>query len=61
MQKATDGKKAEKGDKLAVNYAGRLLDGKEFDSSYKRHRPLNFNVGTGHVIRCWDVAFMHLA
>ena len=60
MQKATDGRKPSQGDKIAAHYAGRLLDGKQFDSSYDRGQPLNFNVGSGMVIKCWDTAFMHL-
>ena len=60
MQKA-DGAKPKKGDKIAAHYAGRLLDGKQFDSSYDRGQPLTFNVGSGHVIKCWDEAFMHLS
>jgi FKBP-type peptidyl-prolyl cis-trans isomerase FkpA len=41
--KATDGVK--------VNYRGTLIDGKEFDSSYKRGKPLEFKLDS--VIKCW--------
>jgi FKBP-type peptidyl-prolyl cis-trans isomerase FklB len=42
------------GDTVTVNYRGTLLDGTEFDSSYKRGQPAQFPV-TG-VIRGWTEA-----
>jgi FKBP-type peptidyl-prolyl cis-trans isomerase len=41
-----------------VNYAGRLLDGTPFDSSYQRGVPFQFQVGVGNVIKGWDEAFL---
>lgn len=41
-------------DRVTVHYRGRLLDGTEFDSSYKRGRPATFAV-TG-VIKGWTEA-----
>jgi FKBP-type peptidyl-prolyl cis-trans isomerase len=38
-------------DDATVNYRGTLLDGTEFDSSYKRNQPANFTVGK--VIKGW--------
>lgn len=38
-------------DIVKVNYRGTLIDGKEFDSSYKRGRPLEFKLD--NVIKCW--------
>jgi FKBP-type peptidyl-prolyl cis-trans isomerase len=47
----------QRGDTIICNYAGRLLDGTEFDSSYRRGAPLQFRLGTGAVIKGWDEAF----
>ena len=38
-------------DLVKVNYRGTLPDGKEFDSSYKRGKPLDFKLD--NVIKCW--------
>jgi FKBP-type peptidyl-prolyl cis-trans isomerase FkpA len=38
-------------DIVKVNYRGTLIDGKEFDSSYKRSKPLEFKLD--NVIKCW--------
>jgi len=38
-------------DSVSVNYRGVLADGKEFDSSYKRNKPLEFKLNG--VIPCW--------
>jgi len=38
-------------DTVKVNYSGTLIDGKEFDSSYKRGIPAEFRLDK--VIKCW--------
>ena len=38
-------------DTVKVNYRGTLPDGKEFDSSYKRGKPIDFRLDG--VIKCW--------
>ena len=42
------------GDRVSVNYRGMLLDGSEFDSSYKRGQPATF--GVTQVIKGWTEA-----
>jgi FKBP-type peptidyl-prolyl cis-trans isomerase len=48
------GPKAEPGKLVAVNYTGTTLDGKEFDSSKKQGKPIEFPLGQQAVIRGWD-------
>jgi len=45
------GKSPKATDTVLVHYAGTLLDGKEFDSSYKRKEPIEFPLN--HVIAGW--------
>lgn len=42
------------GETIAVNYEGKLLSGKKFDSSFDRGTPFSFAVVTGQVIKGWD-------
>ena len=51
---AGTGAKPTKDDTVVCNYRGTFLDGKEFDSSYKRGQPAEFPVG--HVIPGWTEA-----
>ncbi|MGH1361435.1 MAG: FKBP-type peptidyl-prolyl cis-trans isomerase [Burkholderiaceae bacterium] len=50
--KAGDGKKPTSKDQVTVNYEGTLINGKVFDSSYKRGQPATF--GVGRVIPGWQ-------
>lgn len=54
------GKRAVKGNKVAVHYKGQLVNGMEFDNSYKRKQPIEFTVGVGQVIEGWDEGIMLL-
>ncbi len=49
-----DGKKAEKNKTVSVHYSGQLENGKVFDSSYNRKKPIEFPLGQGMVIEGWD-------
>lgn len=48
------GKQAEAGKTVAVHYIGTLDNAKEFDNSYKRKKPIEFQLGRGNVIEGWD-------
>jgi FKBP-type peptidyl-prolyl cis-trans isomerase len=57
-----NGKKAQKGQKVTLNYTGYLLNGKKFDSSFDHGQPFEFTLGKGEVIAGWDegVAMMNV-
>lgn len=49
------GPEVEEGQMVFVHYTGvKLSDGEQFDSSYLRGQPFNFQVGAGGVIDGWD-------
>ena len=48
------GKQAESGKLVSVHYEGSLENGKVFDSSYPRKKPIEFKLGQGQVIEGWD-------
>jgi peptidylprolyl isomerase len=52
------GKVALKGALLVVQYEGLLEDGTKFDSSYDRGKPFQCVIGTGRVIKGWDLGVM---
>jgi len=56
--KPGDGKEARRGDTVRVHYVGTLPDGTEFDSSRRRDTPLEFQLGTGAVIKGFDTAIV---
>ena len=49
---------AERGCDIVVHYVGKLLDGKQFDSSRNRRDPLDFSLGAGDVIQGLDTGVM---
>lgn len=56
------GDNAKKGQTVSVNYTGKLLDGKVFDSNidpkFNHVEPFNVPAGAGQVIKGWDEALM---
>ena len=54
------GPKPISGSRVKAHYAGRLLDGTEFDSSYKRGEPIEFPLMAGAVIKGWDVSLLDM-
>jgi FKBP-type peptidyl-prolyl cis-trans isomerase len=51
------GTEAVAGKHIVVNYKGTLIDGTEFDSSYSRGVPFDFDLGAGQVIAGWEQGF----
>lgn len=51
--------KAKKGDRVKVHYSGRLINGKPFDSSQGKP-PLEFELGSGAMIRGFDEALLEM-
>ncbi len=54
IEQGNKGQYAELNDTVVVHYRGRLIDGTEFDSSYKRGKPASFKVS--QVISGWAEA-----
>jgi peptidylprolyl isomerase len=52
------GKEAVKGALLIVQYEGFLEDGTKFDSSLDRGQPFQCVIGTGRVIKGWDLGMI---
>jgi FKBP-type peptidyl-prolyl cis-trans isomerase len=69
-----NGKKPQNGQLVKVNYTGKLLDGKVFDTSIEAdakaagvynpqrpYKPFEFTLGAGQVIRGWDEGIAQLS
>jgi FKBP-type peptidyl-prolyl cis-trans isomerase len=56
---AGTGDTAREGQKVTVNYTGKTMDGKTFDSNmdpqFNHVEPFSFNLGQGQVIPGWDI------
>ena len=59
VQKAGTGISPSQGDTVVVNYTGKLMNGKIFDSSIGK-KPLVFPVGVGMVIQGWEQALLQM-
>lgn len=53
-----DGKEVVKGALITTHYTGTLADGSVFDSSHQRGKPFQCVIGTGRVIKGWDLGLM---
>ena len=53
-----EGKEVVKGALITTQYRGTLEDGSVFDSSYERGKPFQCVIGTGRVIKGWDIGLM---
>ena len=60
ITKEGNGPKPESGQLVSVHYAGYLMNGEKFDSSFDRNQPIEFPVGKGRVIKGWDEGIMLL-
>ncbi|MCB6184956.1 FKBP-type peptidyl-prolyl cis-trans isomerase [Leeia sp. TBRC 13508] len=53
-----DGKACVKGALIQAHYTGWLEDGTKFDSSHDRGKPFQTVIGSGRVIKGWDIGMM---
>ncbi|WOD11761.1 FKBP-type peptidyl-prolyl cis-trans isomerase [Pseudomonas sp. NyZ704] len=53
-----EGKEVVKGALITTQYTGMLEDGTVFDSSYDRGKAFQCVIGTGRVIKGWDLGMM---
>jgi len=53
-----EGKEVVKGALITTQYRGTLEDGTVFDSSYERGKPFQCVIGTGRVIKGWDLGLI---
>ena len=61
IQQGAGGSKPKQGNIVTVHYDGRLLDGTTFDSSRRRGKPFQFQLGMGKVIKGWDLGVARMS
>ena len=65
VNQAGTGAKPNKGDNVEVQYTGKLMNGKVFDSSLtnqqSKGKPVKFQVGVGMIIPGWEEGIMQFA
>jgi FKBP-type peptidyl-prolyl cis-trans isomerase FkpA len=59
-KKSGNGSLAKNGNILTVHYVGKFIDGRVFDSSYKRNEPFDFELGAKQVIDAWEEACLKM-
>lgn len=59
-KKLGKGPACKKGNKVGMRYIGKLMDGKVFDAN-KKGAPLTFTLGTGEVIKGWDIGVIGMS
>jgi len=57
IQQPGTGEQVKPGDKVAVLYVGKLLDGTVFDQTTEKDKAFTFRVGREQVIQGWDQVF----
>ncbi|AWG42788.1 peptidylprolyl isomerase [Candidatus Borreliella tachyglossi] len=60
INKQGNGRSAKRGSVLIVDYEGFLLSGAKFDSSIDRSEPIEVIVGSGQVIRGWEIMLLDM-